>query len=79
MNGPQIRYQKLEKLVLALFIISRKLKHYFQTFPITILAKYPQRSVVENPEAARRISKWVSEPRPCGSDMSQGQQSKARS
>ena len=32
-NDPQTRYQKLEKLVLALFIISRKLKHYFQTFP----------------------------------------------
>jgi len=29
MNDPQTRYQRLEKLVLALFIISRKLKHYF--------------------------------------------------
>jgi len=41
MNGPQIRYQKLEKLVLSLFIISRKFKHYFQTFPITILTERP--------------------------------------
>ena len=32
MNDPQTRYQRLEKLVLALFIISRNLKHYFQTF-----------------------------------------------
>ena len=29
MNDPQIRYQRLEKLVLALFIISKKLKHYY--------------------------------------------------
>ena len=29
MNSPQARYQRLEKLVLALFIISRKLKHDF--------------------------------------------------
>jgi len=29
MNGPQTRYQRLEKLVLAHFIISRKLKYYF--------------------------------------------------
>ena len=28
MNEPQTRYQKLEKLVHALFLISRKLKHY---------------------------------------------------
>ena len=41
MNGPQTRYQKLEKLVLALFIISRKLKHYFQTFPITVFTEHP--------------------------------------
>jgi len=28
MNDSPTRYQRLEKLVLALFIISRKLKHY---------------------------------------------------
>jgi len=43
--------------VLALFIISRKLKHYFQTFSVTVLTEHPLRSVVENPEATWRISK----------------------
>ena len=43
MNSSQTRYQKLEKLVLALFIISRKLKHYFQTFPITVLNEQPEK------------------------------------
>jgi len=33
MNGPQRRYQRLEKLVLALFIISRKLKALLSNFP----------------------------------------------
>jgi len=33
-NGPQTRYQRLKKLMLDLFIISRNLKYYFQTFPI---------------------------------------------
>ena len=61
MNGPQTRYQKLEKLVLALLIISGKLKHYFQTFPIIVLIEHPLRSVVENPKATGRISKWASE------------------
>ena len=37
MNGPQTRYQQLEKLVLSLFIILRKLRLYFQTFSITVL------------------------------------------
>ena len=66
MNGPQTRYQRLEKLELALFIISRKLKHYFQTFPITILIEHPLRSVVEDPEATKRISKWALELRSYG-------------
>ena len=56
-----MRCQKLEKLVLALFIISRKLKHYFQPFPITVLTEHPLRSIMKNPEATGRISKWTSE------------------
>ena len=61
MNGPRPRYQRLEKLVLALFIISRKLKYYFQIFPITVLAEHPLRTIMENPEVTRKISKWASE------------------
>ena len=57
MNGPQTRYQKLEKLVLALLIILRKLKQYFQTFPITVLTKHPLRSIMKNLKATGRISK----------------------
>jgi len=30
-------YQRMEKMVLALFIISRKLKYYFQFFQIIVL------------------------------------------
>jgi len=48
MNGPPSRYQRLEKLVLALLIISRKLKRYFQTFPVTVLLEHPLRSIVKN-------------------------------
>jgi len=61
MNNPQTRYQRMEKPVFVLFIISRKLKHYFQTFQITVLSKHPLRIIVENPEATRRISKWALE------------------
>ena len=66
MNGPQTRYQRLEKLILALFFISRKLKHYFQPFLIMVLTEHTLRSVKENPEAIRRILKWASELRPYG-------------
>jgi len=61
MNSPQTKYQKLEKPVLTLLIISRKLKHYFQTFMITILTEHPLRSIIKNPKAIGKISKWASE------------------
>ena len=51
MNGPLTRYQRLEKLVLALFIISKKVKHYIQTFPITVLTEHPLRSIMGKPES----------------------------
>ena len=70
MNSLQTWYQRLEKLVPTLFIILRKLKHYFQTFSIIVLTEHPLRSVVENleenPEATGRISKWSLEIRPYG-------------
>ena len=47
--------------MLALFIISRKLKHYFQTFPTTVLTENTLRSVVKNPKATKIISKWAAE------------------
>jgi len=66
MNGIQTRYQRLKKVVLALFIISKKFKHYFQTFPIIVLTEHPLRSIIKNSEATVRISKWASELRSYG-------------
>ena len=45
--------------MLALFVIVRKLKSYFQFFPVVVLTKYLLRAIVENPEASGRIAKWV--------------------
>jgi len=45
----ETRYQKLEKLVLALIVTSRKLKHYFQSFPIMVLTEYPLGIILKSP------------------------------
>jgi len=55
----QTKYTRIEKLVLALFVTVRKLKHYFQSFPFIILTEYPLRAIVENTEASGKIAKWV--------------------
>ena len=62
----EIRYQRMKKMVLALLIVLRKLKHNFQSFRIVMLTEHPLKSIVENPQATERISKWATELKPYG-------------
>jgi len=45
-------------------LTTRKLKQYFQSFAFVVLIEYPLRTIMENPEASRRIAKWVTKTRP---------------
>ena len=57
LTGAQTSYQRMEKLALALFITSRKLRYYFHSFPITVLMEHPLQGIIENSEATGRIAK----------------------
>ena len=46
LTGDQTRYPRMKKLVLALFIISRKLRYYFQSFPFIVLTEHPLWSII---------------------------------
>jgi hypothetical protein len=39
----------------------RKLWHYFDAHPITVVSKYPLGEVIQKPEAEGRIAKWALE------------------
>jgi len=54
----------MENMVLAFLIVLRKLKHYFQSFQIIVLTEHPLESIIENPQATRRIAKWVTKLKP---------------
>jgi hypothetical protein len=57
-------YPQIQKLIYALLISKRKLTHYFDTHPITVVSKYPLREVkelIQSPEAEGRIAKWALE------------------
>ena len=69
----QTRYTRIEKLIFALFVTTRKLKHYFQFFPIIMLTEYPLRTIVKNLEATGRIAKWVTRSDLLESHSSRGQ------
>jgi hypothetical protein len=58
LSQSKARYQPVKKLLYAVLITSRKLRHYFQEYSITIVTDYPLGDILRNQDAIGRISKW---------------------
>jgi hypothetical protein len=54
-------YTKLEKVLYAVLMASRKLRHYFQAFHIIVPSSQPLKYIMKNKEATGRIGKWAAE------------------
>ena len=54
-------YTELEKVLYAVLMASRKLRHYFQAFHIIVPSSQPLKDIMRNREATGRIGKWVVE------------------
>jgi hypothetical protein len=57
----KMRYSQMQKLVYTILMTKRKLRHYFDAHPITVVSKYPLGAVIQNPEVEGGIAKWVLE------------------
>ena len=51
----------MQKLLYALLITSRKLRHYFESHKITVVTDFPLGDILHNKDAIGRISKWAVE------------------
>ena len=61
LSGAEERYPRMEKLILALVIATRKLRPYFQAHTIEVPTEYPMKQVLHKPETSGRLMKWAIE------------------
>ena len=55
------RYPHYHKIAYAVFMASRKLRHYFQECSITVASEVPLNDIINNRDATGRIAKWAIE------------------
>jgi ribonuclease HI len=61
LSPPKKNYTKLEKVLYAVLIASRKLRHYFQSYHIIVPSSQPLKDIIRNREATSRVGKWATE------------------
>jgi len=61
LQGLEVRYQALEKAVLAVVFSARRLRHYFQSFIVLVMTDLPIQKVLKKPDVAGRMVKWAVE------------------
>nr|GFC54731.1 reverse transcriptase domain-containing protein [Tanacetum cinerariifolium] len=58
LQGLELNYSSMEKLVLSLVFAAKRLRRYFQAHPIAVITDQPIKQVMSRPDAAGRLQKW---------------------
>jgi len=61
LQGPEVRYQALEKAALAVVFSARRLRHYFQSFIVVVMTDLLIRKVLQKSDVAGRMVRWAVE------------------
>ena len=54
-------YPHYQKMTYGVYMVAKKLKHYFQEHPITIISAAPISEIIGNKDASGRVAKWAIE------------------
>ena len=58
LHEAEVRYLPLEKAILAVVHVTRKLSHYFQAHIVVVLTQFLFKSILRSADYTGRISKW---------------------
>jgi ribonuclease HI len=61
LSETKIRYPQIQKLLYAVILTRRKLQHYFESHPVTVVSSFPLGEIIQCREASGRIAKWAVE------------------
>jgi hypothetical protein len=61
LSETKICYLQIQKLLYAVILTWRKLRHYFESHPVTVVSSFPLGEIIQYREASGRIAKWAVE------------------
>nr|CAB3504979.1 unnamed protein product [Digitaria exilis] len=61
LSETKMRYPHIQKLIYTIVLAPRKLRHYFEAHPVTVVSSFPLGEIIQNREVSGRISKWSTE------------------
>jgi hypothetical protein len=61
LHEAKARYLETHKLLYAVLVASRKLRHYFQAHRVVVVTSFPLRAILHNSNTIGNFAKWAAE------------------